>query len=588
MAKVKRKCNPNLSNSPTMIVMVGLPARGKTYISKKLTRYLNWIGLRTKVFNLGEYRRKTVQSFKDHDFFRPDNEDAQKIRREFATRALNDVKSWLESDGQIAVFDATNTTRKRRTMIHDFCEKEGYKLFFIEIICDDPGIIEQNITEVKINGPDYKGIDPESAREDFAIRIENYKKAYEKLDVKIDDDLSFVQIHDVGQRFIVNKVQDHTQGRIIYYIMNTHLTPRSIYVCRHGESEMNLTGQIGGDAHLSENGRQFSVELKKFIDEQKIDGLKVWTSQLQRTIETASHLPQNIIEHWKALNEISAGVCEEMTYKEIQETFPEEFALRDQDKFYYRYPMGESYHDLVQRLEPVIMELERSENVLVICHQAVMRCLLAYFLDKNYEDLPYIECKLHAVLKLTPIAFGCNIETFDLGSHLAVDTHRKKPTSTSMNRSEDEALETAPDYPDVEHHFVNGEPEPSAGTVDDTKEIVREYSFPGSDKKFLFSYRPPSLGERKRHSSEPGDNKESETGIKKVGSLGMMKTLAHDHVLIGTEIREVDEGNTEIPENKNNTKGIFSGGEGEEDSVLFHVGRQGTVDYTGLEDDLGE
>lgn len=43
----------------------------------------------------------------------------------------------------------------------------------------------------------------------------------------------------------------------------------------------------------------------------------------------------------------------------------------------------QSYEDLVQRLEPVIMELERQENVLVICHQAVMRCLLAYFLDKT-------------------------------------------------------------------------------------------------------------------------------------------------------------------------------------------------------------
>ena len=33
------------------------------------------------------------------------------------------------------------------------------------------------------------------------------------------------------------------------------------------------------------------------------------------------------------------------------------------------------------RLEPVIMELERHEDVLVVCHQAVARCLLAYFLD---------------------------------------------------------------------------------------------------------------------------------------------------------------------------------------------------------------
>lgn len=39
---------PQFTNSPTMVIMVGLPARGKTYISTKLTRYLNWIGTPTK------------------------------------------------------------------------------------------------------------------------------------------------------------------------------------------------------------------------------------------------------------------------------------------------------------------------------------------------------------------------------------------------------------------------------------------------------------------------------------------------------------------------------------------------------------
>jgi len=47
----------------------------------------------------------------------------------------------------------------------------------------------------------------------------------------------------------------------------------------------------------------------------------------------------------------------------------------------------QSYQDLVQRVEPLIMELERQENVLVICHQAVMRCLLAYFLDKSAGEI---------------------------------------------------------------------------------------------------------------------------------------------------------------------------------------------------------
>uniref|UniRef100_A0A0M3JDG1 6PF2K domain-containing protein n=1 Tax=Anisakis simplex TaxID=6269 RepID=A0A0M3JDG1_ANISI len=32
---------------PNVIVMVGLPARGKTYISRKLCRYLKWIGFST-------------------------------------------------------------------------------------------------------------------------------------------------------------------------------------------------------------------------------------------------------------------------------------------------------------------------------------------------------------------------------------------------------------------------------------------------------------------------------------------------------------------------------------------------------------
>jgi 6-phosphofructo-2-kinase/fructose-2,6-biphosphatase 2 len=72
-----------------------------------------------------------------------------------------------------------------------------------------------------------------------------------------------------------------------------------------------------------------------------------------------------------------------MTYEEIAEKYPEDFTARDQSKFTYRYPRGESYEDLVARLEPVIMELERQGNVLVVSHQAVIRCLLAYFLDKS-------------------------------------------------------------------------------------------------------------------------------------------------------------------------------------------------------------
>uniref|UniRef100_A0A8C3CMZ6 6-phosphofructo-2-kinase/fructose-2,6-biphosphatase 1 n=1 Tax=Cairina moschata TaxID=8855 RepID=A0A8C3CMZ6_CAIMO len=189
---------------------------------------------------------------------------------------------------------------------------------------------------------------------------------------------------------------------------------------------------------------QYAQALAEFIRSQSIRELKVWTSHMKRTIETAEALGVPY-EQWKALNEIDAGVCEEMTYEEIQERYPEEFALRDQDKYRYRYPKGESYEDLVQRLEPVIMELERQENVLVICHQAVMRCLLAYFLDKSAEELPYLRCPLHTVLKLTPVAYGCEVESIFLNVE-AVNTHREKPQNVDVSRPPAEALITVPEH----------------------------------------------------------------------------------------------------------------------------------------------
>ncbi|TMS15818.1 6-phosphofructo-2-kinase/fructose-2,6-bisphosphatase 1 [Larimichthys crocea] len=301
--------------------MVGLPARGKTYISKKLTRYLNWIGVTTKVFNVGQYRRDATRSYNSFEFFRPDNEEAMKIRKACAVAALKDVCDYFTRElGQVVVFDATNTTTERRDVILSFAKENGYK-------------------QVKLSSPDYIDCDKEEAVADFLKRIECYK-----LDLRPAG-------RQQGQELVVH--QDLQCGQ--------------------------------------------------------------------------------------------QGDCEEMTYEEIQQNYPEEFALRDQDKYRYRYPKGESYEDLVQRLEPVIMELERQENVLVICHQAVMRCLLAYFLDKSASELPYLKCPLHTVLKLTPVAYGCKVESVFLNVE-AVNTHRDRPVNVDVDREPAEALETVPDH----------------------------------------------------------------------------------------------------------------------------------------------
>lgn len=74
-------CRDKLVKTPSVIAMVGLPARGKTYISRKLTRYLNWVGLKTKVFNVGEYRREAFHEYASKEFFDPVNKQFVDLRK---------------------------------------------------------------------------------------------------------------------------------------------------------------------------------------------------------------------------------------------------------------------------------------------------------------------------------------------------------------------------------------------------------------------------------------------------------------------------------------------------------------------------
>jgi len=210
--------------------------------------------------------------------------------------------------------------------------------------------------------------------------------------------------------------------------MNIHLLPRSIYLTRHGESEYNRIGRLGGDSPLSEGGLFYAKKLLQYFEKEDLPDLRIWSSQKIRAAQTAARLRDLAahIEYWKVLDEIDAGICEGLTYEDFEARYPKQFAERDKDKYHYRYPSGESYEDLVARLEPVIMELERQSHVLVISHQAVLRCVLAYFTNKTCDELPYLNVPLHTVIKLTPKAYSTEVEMFKFDID-AVDTYRQKP-----------------------------------------------------------------------------------------------------------------------------------------------------------------
>ncbi len=90
-----------------------------------------------------------------------------------------------------------------------------------------------------------------------------------------------------------------------------------------------------------------------------------------------------------------------------------------------------SYRDVVIRLEPIIMELERSEDILIVTHQAVLRCIYAYFMKKDQEKSPWMHVPLHTLIKLTPRAYGTDEVRYPAGID-AVSTWRAKGRRPSM------------------------------------------------------------------------------------------------------------------------------------------------------------
>ena len=418
-----------------VLVMVGLPARGKTYIARRVARYLQFFhGAPTKVFNVGNYRREISGAKVGSSFFSNKNAKSLAERQKAAEYAMRDLKQWLQEKndkGRVGIFDATNTTKERREWIIQelagIMESKSH-IIFVESICNNEDIINENIRAVKLNMPDYKGENPEKAVEDFKKRIENYESIYQPIS---DEELSWVRLVDAGRQVTMNNIKGFLAGRVVQFLINLHFHPRPIYLSRHGQSEYNKLQKVGGDSGLSPAGEEYALALSKYVDEHilvdKIDGIdgnpmhaRLFTSSLRRTKLTARHIKHDTLDDgWivmrpkvlRNLDEIYAGVFDGYTYKEIQTVAPEEFEARSRNKLTYRYPRGESYLDVIDRLAPVIQEIERTKDpILIVGHQGILRIIYSYFMDYPREKAPFEKIPLNTIIKLIPDTYDCKEE----------------------------------------------------------------------------------------------------------------------------------------------------------------------------------
>lgn len=373
------------------IVMMGLPARGKSTLASRLQDAFRKSGFTAMVFNNGRLRRKylPLQETSPAQFYHPDNKSAAELRKKFARMNLERAKAYLARKGKVAIVDAANVSRERRAMIERFLN--DHPVLFIECTNEDEEILRLSIAE-KIKLPDFSALPPRQAELEFVKRIDYYRIIYTPL----KEERNFIRIDSLRNKIITEKNLDPIP--LYLWIRDVLVTDivNDLFLIRHTETEFNTVSRIGGNPLLTDRGVKQAQRLGEFFRKTEIS--YIFTSSKQRTIQTAHPIARlqkdcRIIPI-KEFDELDSGICDSMTYKEIQEKFPEIYRGRKADKYRYRYPAGESYEDMKARIEIGIKKAFflnlQSKHIMIIGHQAVNRMILSHFLYKRDEDVPYI------------------------------------------------------------------------------------------------------------------------------------------------------------------------------------------------------
>ena len=195
--------------SKLLLVMVGLPARGKSMICHRLVSFLSFLGVRTRAFSAGNKRREAWElNMSDASpetrrragssmasFFSSDMLYARMTREKIAMEIFQESMTWLlEAGGEVAVFDATNSTKERRRKLTEQAAERDVKVVFIEALCDNPQLLAANMRHKVQTSPDFLGMEEKQALDDLRMRIEHYERSYETL---ADDEGAYIQLFDL-------------------------------------------------------------------------------------------------------------------------------------------------------------------------------------------------------------------------------------------------------------------------------------------------------------------------------------------------------------------------------------------------------
>lgn len=255
-----------------LLVLVGLPARGKSTVANKLRSFLLWRGFACRTFNVGEARRKDVPTTvgASSAFFSTSNAEAKAVREALAMGVLHTALHFLAfQGGNVAILDATNSTRARRRAIlasvlawrdgeHEKAnaasppapssvvarQKAGLTphVLFIENVCNDARVLASNMLQKVLNSPDYASLPVEAALTDLQARIREYETVYETVDEALEDagsplgPIAYIKLIDLSSKVVCRNIPGGALAfSIVSYLMVLHVGARPLWLVRAGQ-----------------------------------------------------------------------------------------------------------------------------------------------------------------------------------------------------------------------------------------------------------------------------------------------------------------------------------------------------------------
>ena len=184
---------------------------------------------------------------------------------------------------------------------------------------------------------------------------------------------------------------------------------------RHGQTDWNVQGKIQGsyDSELNATGIEQAMSLSEKLFNLNYKFSKIYSSPQKRALKTAEILSKSSNVDYisvKDLQEMNMGKWEGLSWREVEENYPNEYKEWHLNRRYTKTPEGESYQDMLERVLKAIHKIinENNENVVIVSHSAVIMCLQCYVTNTPFNDMLKFKTKNANITEIDSNSFNSN------------------------------------------------------------------------------------------------------------------------------------------------------------------------------------